>query len=55
MGQDRLQQLAVIAIERDESIRVLENDLDKIVDSFASVGNCQKHFFQFHLIAVSLN
>jgi hypothetical protein len=45
MGQDRLQQLAVIAIVRDMSIRVLENDLDKIVDSFASVGNCQGHFF----------
>ena len=45
MKEDRLKDLAVIAIERDLTINILKNNLDKIVDAFAAIGDRRDFFF----------
>ena len=49
MGQDRLQELSVISIEtfneRDISNKVLEEDMELLINKFASVGGRRDYFF----------
>ena len=45
IGQERLSHLALINIERIYANAVIENDTDRIIDTFASRKNRKCHFF----------
>ena len=45
MGQERLNNIAVLCIEREYGNKVLQYDIEKIIDKFASEKNRSKHFF----------
>jgi len=45
MGQERLSHLALISIERIYANAVIENDIDRLIDTFASRKNRKCHFF----------
>jgi len=53
MGQERLSHLALISIERIYANAVIENDIDRLIDTFASRKNRKCHFLiQTYLIFV---
>ena len=45
MGQSRLSSLALICIEREYANRVMQNDIENIIDVFASRKGRAKNFF----------
>ena len=45
MGQTKLNSIALLNIERKYANKVLEHDIDIIIDAFAKKKNRQKHFF----------
>lgn len=45
MGQDRLNNLAILDIVREYGNKVLENDMEKIIDKFANENQRSKYFF----------
>ena len=45
MGQEKLQSLALLNIERIYANKVLENDIDNVIDTFARRNKRQQYFF----------
>ena len=45
MNQERLRDVAMIAMERDMTINILENKLDEIVDAFGEARDRRDLFF----------
>ena len=45
MNQERLRDVAIIAIERDITIHILENKLDELVDAFGEARDCSSEIF----------
>ena len=45
MNQEKLRDVAIIAMERDITINILENKLDEIVDAFGEARDRRDLFF----------
>ena len=45
MGQEKLQSLALLNIERIYANKVLENDIDNVIDTFARRNKREQYFF----------
>ena len=45
MGQERLSNLALLHIERDYANKVMNEDMDKMIDAFGASNGRHKFFF----------
>ena len=45
MGQEKLQSVALLNIERIYANKVLENDIDNVIDTFARRKHRHQYFF----------
>jgi len=45
MGQDQLNSVALINIERCHANKVIENDIDNVIDTFAKGKYWHRYFF----------
>ena len=45
MGQERLSSLALLHIERDYVNQVMDQDMDKMIDTFGQRNGRNKYFF----------
>jgi len=55
MGQDRLNSAALINIERCYANKVIENDIDSVIDTFAKRKHSHRYFFERTEMTCSLN
>ena len=46
MGQERLSNLALLHIEREYVIKILKEDMEKIIDTFGKRSGRNKYFFK---------
>ena len=45
MGQERLNSIAIITIERQHTNKVISSSMDKVGDTFGRRNGCEDHFF----------
>jgi len=55
MGQNRLNSVALISIERCYVTKLIENDIDSVIDTFAKRKHRHRYFFYRTEMACSLN